>query len=335
MCVKYICASEARRIEFSEIQMEILSNPERYPELKKWIVSYKRPLLPILDVKTRWDSTTSMCLRLRILRRALTEYFNKDRRSRHSMLWLLPSASEWQTIEYLIMVTAPFNQLTQLIGASTVPTIHSAYDCYDVLFSHLEKAQKKLRGRTPAWKNGLSEAIEASVTKLKKYYNMTETNESLELLYAFSKLLHPGQHLEAFTSASWLNEESRNASRGRAGGTTRLSTNSIPGSAHDPLLQRNEYKDALRKLWVSDYKPKVTDQTERPRPRPQKTDSASLLASMKKNILEGRSTQQSNTSTRVSTYSDSYDELEEFWKNGVLLYYYSFAYANTINSPFR
>ena len=191
-----------------------------------WIGLLKQPLRPIQDVKTRWDSTTQMLIRLRILRKPLEKFLQ-----RMGMRALILTESQWSVVEYLVDLTAPFNAFTQTVGRSSSPSIHSVYVVYNLLFAHIEDALFKLRRKKQVWKVSLKHSLEQAKAKLTKYYGKTSTDPDLDELYAFSALLHPLTRNSAFEESEW---------RGSA---------NAKGQSY-----RTIYVEKLREKWEASYR---------------------------------------------------------------------------------
>lgn len=220
-----------------EIEMEFISNPSREPRDNPiWVEKLKRPLLPLQDVKTRWDSTTQMCIRIRILRRPLEVFLRRLQKE-----WLILSSAQWGQIEYLIELTAPFNAMTQHAGVSRAPSIHDGFPIYINLFDHIECNQKRLARKSQPWKVQLHEALQDAHDKLSKYFRKA-TGEKLSHIYAIALLLHPGRHETAFTEETWGNDNDRmmymHALREKWSKTYRPLNNAPPTQPASPRKKR-------------------------------------------------------------------------------------------------
>lgn len=269
---KLVRASEKCIAIFTEITKEFISNPNREPRDDPiWVVKLKRPLLPLQDVKTRWDSTTQMLLRIRILRRPLDVFLRRQRKE-----WLILSSNQWEQVEYLIELTAPFNAMTQHAGVSRAPSIHDAFPIYNNLFDHIEFNQERLAMKTRAWKVQLHDALQDAHAKLSKYYSKT-SDDKLNHIYAFALLLHPAKHETAFTEETWGDGD-----------------------------YRTMYIEALREKWSTAYQ----DRCEAPPPRPaspQKTGGVNLLK-----VIQNRRREKQPQLGDVEQHS--YDELSRYFK---------------------
>jgi hypothetical protein len=177
-------------------------------------------------VKTRWDSTTQMCIRARILQRAIYNFLIEQ-----NLDELRLTEQEWQHVHYLISLTAPFNIFTQTIGRSSSPSIQDVYEIYNVMFHHIETSLHRLRRKTEPWKVEMKECLQKAHDKLSEYYSRTSTDEDLDYFYAFSWLLNPSAKNNAFTNDQWRS-----------------------GSSGTGTLYRTKYMRKLREKWVTKYK---------------------------------------------------------------------------------
>ena len=136
------------------------------------------------DIKSRWDSTLYILVRAHQLKPDLEAFFDK-----HRAKFLRLDKEEWSQVEYLIDIIKPFYRYTQVIGATRRPTLHQAFEIYDKLFKHLERASNRLSRKRVPWKIQMKEALDAAHRKLAKYY--IETQLSLGYFYSKAILLHP------------------------------------------------------------------------------------------------------------------------------------------------
>ncbi|KAJ5873691.1 uncharacterized protein N7529_002121 [Penicillium soppii] len=129
----------------------------------------KVKLVPIQDVKTRWNST------FLILRRAkrLQSFFNPFCEE-YARLDLLPDAEEWRQIDYLLYITEPFFDFTLQLSKTRDITAYYTFKIYNKLFEHLEKSTKQLRRKRVLWKTEMLDTLTVSRLKLDEYYAQTD-----------------------------------------------------------------------------------------------------------------------------------------------------------------
>ncbi|KAF7137017.1 hypothetical protein CNMCM5793_006821 [Aspergillus hiratsukae] len=142
-------------------------------------------LMPIQDVKTRWNSTFLMLRRAKRLRAIFTpfcvEYDRED---------LLLNNEEWRQVDYLLCITEPFFDYTTQLSKTRDITAHYVFKIYNKLFEHLEQSMKQLRRKRIPWKKHMLDALEAGRLKLDEYYSQTDNVRGGAILIAnpFKKL---------------------------------------------------------------------------------------------------------------------------------------------------
>lgn len=145
----------------------------------------RRVLRCFQDVKTRWDSTCQMLIRIYTLQEAVNLY------TANYCPHLSLSKDEWDQIKYLITLLRPFQFYTSFISTTRSPTIHRVFEIYNILLEHFEKAKKKLGRKKKDWKSLLYQGLEAAENKLKDYYE--RTTEKFGYFYGLAILLTPHQ----------------------------------------------------------------------------------------------------------------------------------------------
>jgi hypothetical protein len=148
------------------------------------------------DVKTRWDSTNNMLVRLRRMKEHVNPYTEKMAK------WLSLCDNEWDQIDYVITILRPFAIYTQLIGASRMPTLHQVYDIYNLLITHIEMAEEKLEKKTRHWKQEIYKALGSAKEKLVEYYTTTADSKA-GVLYGIAILLDPRKKYTTWQQPEW------------------------------------------------------------------------------------------------------------------------------------
>lgn len=153
-------------------------------------------IVPIQDVKTRWNSTFLMLRRAKRLR-AIFSLFCAE----YDCEEMLLSEQEWRQIDYLLCITEPFFDYTTQLSKSRDVTAHYVFKIYNRLFDHLEQSQAQLQRKRVPWKKQMLDALEAARTKLDEYYAQTDNIQGH--IYAISTMLAPVNKFKFFLSGDW------------------------------------------------------------------------------------------------------------------------------------
>lgn len=137
------------------------------------------PKIVIRDVRTRWNATHAMTERAKELK---TPY-DLTLRSIPKLRKYVLLDEEWEKIDELLAILAPFQEATVMLSNEHSPTISRIASVYQVLFNHLEKytkaetrdtesvPSKRMKRNSirmyPSW---LVEAAQRGLDKLEKYY---------------------------------------------------------------------------------------------------------------------------------------------------------------------
>ena len=117
----------------------INASPQRRDNFLK-LQTNQPTLVPIQDVRTRWNSTYLMLQRAKRLQSDLDQYC-RTYRVNHLMI----NSEEWRQIDYLLCLTKPFFLFTTILSKTKDITIHGVFSLYNKLFDHLEASIRQLR----------------------------------------------------------------------------------------------------------------------------------------------------------------------------------------------
>ena len=154
-------------------------------------------LVPIQDVRTRWNSTFLMLRRAKRLESSF-DCFCLEYAHTHLQI----TSDEWRQVDYLLCITQPFFQFTTALSKTKDVTIHTVFNIYNRLFDHLERSIRQLEGKKIGWKQQMLQASESAESKLREYYHMTDTR-GLSDIFAISTILDPQYKLDFFKTPDW------------------------------------------------------------------------------------------------------------------------------------
>jgi hypothetical protein len=123
----------------------------------------------------------------------------------HSYMQFKLDQEEWCQVEYLLLLTKPFFDFTNVLSKTRDVTVHHVFSIYNRLFNHLDDAESKLKQKTVPWKKRMLQALGAAKNKLSKYYTATDS-ESYGTIYALATILYPSKKLRYFDNADWRGE---------------------------------------------------------------------------------------------------------------------------------
>jgi hypothetical protein len=157
-------------------------------------------LVPIQDVRTRWNSTFLMLRRARRLSSVFNKYCIE-----HDQPQFKLNTEEWRQIDYLLHITQPFYKWTTGLSKIKDVTIHNVFRVYNKLFDHLETSIRQLERKKVPWKQAMLRALYAGKEKLTAYYAKTEQIHGH--LYAIATILAPQHKLQFFSKRDWADND--------------------------------------------------------------------------------------------------------------------------------
>ena len=177
----------------------INASPQRREDFYK--LQTKLPkILPIQDVKTRWNSTFLILRRAKRLRLIFDQYYLKYNQS-----YLILDQEQWRQVDYLLWITQPFFKYTTALSKTRDVTVHLVFTIYNLLFEHLEKSIHQLQRKRVPWKKLILTALGAASDKLRFYYS--QTYEAYGDLFAIATILDPQKKLRFFTGKDWTKDD--------------------------------------------------------------------------------------------------------------------------------
>lgn len=137
-------------------------------KLRKLCQFYKvRPLIPIIDVATRWNSTYAMIQRADFLKVPLRALCTNEKKLKK----YLTTEAEWTDLNSLKDLLQKFDRATKLMSMERHPTICSYLPTLNWLLESLESFFEGATG-------SLAQAAKNGLVKLKKYEEELRLNKS-------------------------------------------------------------------------------------------------------------------------------------------------------------
>lgn len=173
---------------------KIRRSPRQFEKFKQaCVLKGLKPLMPIIDVSTWWNSTYDMLFRSTTYREALKLHaLNEGWNS------LILTEQDWKSIQFLVEVLKPFKEATKLASVSSVSiSLNNSVSICEFLISSLKESVEKCKVSLP----GLASSIEIVALKLQSYYNKNSVVANL------SGVLDPRKKLSFFENAWASNPE--------------------------------------------------------------------------------------------------------------------------------
>jgi len=144
-------------------------------------------VLPIMDVKTCWNTT------LELLERAdwLCEFTRESLwNPKYSDYWpLFTTQDEWTIVKYVMEVLRPFRYWALWMSKRHTVTLHHVITVYNDMFDHMDSAMRALAKKKTQLKEDLFFTVKLAQQKLSKYYAGVTPSTGMNLISA--QILEP------------------------------------------------------------------------------------------------------------------------------------------------
>ena len=199
-----LCAQDALELVKDELSgirdyiKAIILRPKRLQQLKDDFeeTGGKDFVKPILDVRTRWNSTVDMIIRAFRLRDGLSVTMEsmfheanakKRRRGKgkgrsvvvaeveEEELFVQITEGHWKNLSDILHVLEPFKKATELLSGDSYPSLNMVVPCYVLLMNHLQRLSSCNDGGTSMYTESdfKVDASKAALMKLNKYYDIS------------------------------------------------------------------------------------------------------------------------------------------------------------------
>jgi len=151
-------------------------------------------VLPIMDVKTCWNSTLEFLECAYHLREFTREWLHNPK---YSEYWpLFTTQDEWTIVRYVIEVLRPFWYWTLWMSKRHTFTLHQVITVYNDMFDHMAGVMRALAKKKTQWKEDIFFAVKLARRKLSKYY--AEVTPTTGMLLISAHILDPFRKLRSF-----------------------------------------------------------------------------------------------------------------------------------------
>jgi len=140
-------------------------------------------VLPMIDVKTRWNSTLELLERAYWLQEFTREWLHNPKYTEYRPLF--PTQDEWTIVEYVMEVLRPFQNWTLWMSKRHTVTLHRVIAVYNDMFDHMDGVIWALAKKMTPWKEDLLFAVKLARPKLSKYYTEVTTTMGMLLISAY------------------------------------------------------------------------------------------------------------------------------------------------------
>jgi len=151
-------------------------------------------VLPIMDVKTRWNSTLELLEHAYQLREFTREWLPNPKYTEYRPLFT--TQNEWMIVKNVMEVLRPFRYWTLWMSKRHTVTLHHVITVYNDMFDHMDGVMRALAKKKTPWKEDLIFAVKLARQKLSKYY--AEVTPSTGMLLISAHILDPFQKLRSF-----------------------------------------------------------------------------------------------------------------------------------------
>jgi len=148
-------------------------------------------VIPIMDVKTHWNSTLELLERAYRLREFTCKWLESPKSTEYRPLFT--TQDEWTIVKYVMEVLRLFRYWTLWMSKRHTVILHHVITVYNDMFDHMDGVMRALAKKKTQWKEDLFFAVKLAQQKLSEYYTeVTPTTGmlliSIHILDLFRKL---------------------------------------------------------------------------------------------------------------------------------------------------
>jgi len=151
-------------------------------------------VLPIMDVKTRWNSTLELLERAYRLLEFTRKWLQNPKYAEYRPLFT--TQDDCTIVKYAMEVLRPFRYWTLSMSKRHTVTLHHVLTVYNDMFDHMDGVMRALAKKKTPWKEYLFFAVKLAQQKFSKYY--AEVTPTTGMLLISAPILDPLRKLRSF-----------------------------------------------------------------------------------------------------------------------------------------
>jgi hypothetical protein len=151
-------------------------------------------VLPIMDVKTLWNSTLELLERTLCLQEFTRNWLQNPKSADYRPLFT--TQDELTIVKYVMEVLRPFQYWTLCMSKRHTVTLYHVITVYNDLFDHMDGVMRALAKMKTPWNEDLFFAVKLARQNLFKYYAKVTPTTGILLISA--QILHPFRKLRSF-----------------------------------------------------------------------------------------------------------------------------------------
>jgi hypothetical protein len=144
-------------------------------------------VLPIMDVKTCWNSTLELLERTYRLREFTHKRIQNPKYTESHPLYT--AQDKWTIVKYVMKVLRPFRYWTLWMCKWHTVTLHHVITVYNDMFHHMHGVMRGFAKKKTQWIEALFFAVKLARQKLSKYYG--EVTPMTGMLLILAHMLQP------------------------------------------------------------------------------------------------------------------------------------------------
>jgi hypothetical protein len=151
-------------------------------------------VLPIIDVKTRWNATLELLERAYRLREFTCKWLQNPKYAEYRPLFT--TQNEWMIGKYVMEVLRPFRYWTLWMSKRHTVTLHHVIAVYNDMFDHMDGVMRPLAKKKTPWKEDLFFTVKLAQQKLSTYYAEVTPMTGMHLISAH--IVEPFGRLQSY-----------------------------------------------------------------------------------------------------------------------------------------